>query len=311
MAAGDDGAAGDAEQWEALIWEFESRSAAAQRAGPASAVEEDDSRVRGLPKRPSGRRLGRENPEQYESLNQVEAAAATAATAFLWFCGRLLRMDSFLVLFYPLPSLVIMMRWGPRYGNAMFLTTSLLILTLMGPLFAFLFTMNTGLLILAFGNALWYQWHWSLTILAGCAAKFAGLFVNVSLTSAMLRYNAWQLMGEQVKGMIDQAGALFFRAFGNGRTFAGPSMGQVRLGIAFLLAVHSLFQVVFTHLSATMILDRLHGQGATARAPKLLPLLSVIKRLANKQFDDLRAHPYKRPVSGARGTVQSREQVDL
>jgi Predicted membrane protein (DUF2232) len=288
---------GNLQPWDDLIAEFEERSATAQatRATPGGGDDELDAAA--LPERLRGRPLGRENPAQYESLNAVEAAAMTAMTAVLWFFGRVLRLDSFLILFYPLPSLYVMMRWGPRYGNIMFFTTSLLIWTLMGPLYGLTFTLNSGLLALALGNALWFQWHWGAAILAGCFAKFVGLMLNVSWTSALLRYNTWKLVGEQVKGIIDRVGGLAYRMFRDGAVFQGPTMYQVKLGVAVLLALHSLFHVVLTHMSVTMILDRLYDQGAMARAPRMVPWLNFLKRIAARQYDDLKADPFARTGS--------------
>lgn len=294
----------DLKQWEDLIHEFESRSVASQdsqvgNARPGGRSGEPDVALsRSFPERPKGRPLGRENPAQYETLNTVEAAAMTAATAVLWFLGRILQLDSFLILIYPFPSLFIMMRWGPPYGNMMFFTTCLLILTLMGPLYGLSFTLNSGLLALALGNAMWYQWHWVLAIFAGCFAKFVGLIVNVTWTSALLRYNTWKLVGEQVKGMIDQVGTLACRVLANGAVFQGPTKSQVQLGVAILVALHSLFHVLLTHMATSMVLDRLYNQGSMARSPPLVPWLSFLKRIAGKQYDEMRADPFAPRKSG-------------
>lgn len=286
--------------WEDLIDEFEARSRASgasqSSADTSFGARESDlfSAPRTFTPRPRDRPLGRENPEQYKSLNLVETSAMTAATLVLWFLGRALQLDSFLILIYPFPSLFIWMRWGPRYGRIMFITTVTLILTFMGPLFALTFALNTGILSLALGTAMWYQWHWMLAILGGCAAKFFGLIINLSWTSALLRRNTWQLIGDQVKTMIDTAGALAFRLFRNGAVFQGPSHSQVQLGVALLIVVHSLFHVVLTHMSSTMVLDRMYDQGILARSPRLVPWVSFLKSMANKKYDDLSSDPFAR-----------------
>lgn len=286
--------------WEDLINEFEVRSRASDvvhsssDALPGAGESGLSAAPRTFTPRPRGRPLGRENPEQYRSLNLVETSAMTAATLVLWFLGRALQLDSFLILIYPFPSLFIWMRWGPRYGRMMFITTITIILTFMGPLFALTFGLNTGILSLALGTAMWYQWHWVFAILAGCAAKFVGLIINVSWTSAMLRTNTWQLVGEQVKTMIDTAGSVAFRLFRNGAAFQGPSHSQVQLGVALLVAIHSLFHVMLTHMSTTMILDRMYSQGILARTPRLVPWISFLKTVANKQYSDLSADPFAR-----------------
>lgn len=270
------------EEWEALIWEFENRNA------ENSLPEAGEPATYGkMPVRPEGRPLGRQNPEQFAVRNLVECGAMTAATAYMWFLGRILRLDAFIVLFYPLPSLFIMMRWGPSYGNCMPLTTTIFITTMLGPLYGVLFALNSGLLIVALGNSLWYQWHWSLSLLAALAAKFVGFFLNVAWTSAMLQHDTWKLVGDQAKHLIDSAGNAICRVLGGGRSFNAPTILQVRIGIAFILFLHSLIHVLCTHLSATMILDRLYDQRKTARPPRLVPFLRWVKSRAVRHYDSL------------------------
>lgn len=295
-------------EWRDLILEFEARSEAARRASPSSperpisisplAAGASDHPLAKFntderPVRPTGRALGRENPAQYESMNLVESGMMTALTALLWLVGRVFRFDSFLITFYPLPSLYIMMRWGPVYGNLMLISTFVLIQTLLGPFLGLQYALNTGLLVLAFGNTMWYQWHWGVAIAAGCLAKFVGLFLNITWTSALLRYNTWKLVSEQVQGTIQTFGGFYYKIAGKDATFAGPTTFQVTVGVAVLLGLHSLFQVVFTHLSTTMILDRLHDKGVTKRSPRMLPLLTMIKKLAKKSLDEVEDGPFR------------------
>lgn len=286
--------------WEDLIDEFEARNLASltTQSSPGAHLTDGDNESstssRSFPARPQGRPLGRENPEQYKLRNLVETSAMTAGTLVLWFLGRALQLDSFLILIYPFPSLFIWMRWGPRYGRMMFFTTTTLILSFMGPLYALTFSLNTGFLALALGTAMWYRWHWISAIIAGCAAKFLGLILNVTWTSAILRCNTWKLVGEQVKTMIDQVGALVFRFFRDGAAFQGPTLSQVQLGVAFLVVFHSLFHVLLTHMATTMVLDRLYDEGTLARSPPMVPWIAFLKTIANKQYGDLKADPFAR-----------------
>jgi hypothetical protein len=281
--------------WEALILEFEERSSASSRSDSSSSISglsgqvsadlthSDNSDSHDDPMPPAGP-LGRENPAQYESLPIVESALMTAVTAMLWYLGRVLRLDSLLTLLYPLPTFVIMMRWGQRRGNAMVFTTTFLILSLMGPLYGILYGLNTGLLAFVLANAFWLQWNWALTILAGCGAKFIGLFLQLSWTSAMVQYDSWKMIGQQVKATIDGMGAAAFQLLGKG-AFSGPSLRQVYVGVAALLAIHSLFHVLFVHLASTMVLDRMYDAGQMKRRPKLVPFLDWIKDRVNHQYD--------------------------
>lgn len=299
MVSGSDSV--DPQEWRDLIVEFEQRSASARK--PAAREELGAGidvsplavfNTEARPARPEGRILGRENPDQYASLNQVETAMMTAITALLWLVGRVFQLDSFIILFYPLPSLIVMMRWGPRYGNYMFVTTCVMIFTLMGPYFGLQYMLSTGLLVVAFGNTMWHQCSWVVTIAAGCFAKFIGVVANITWTSAILRYNTWTLLSEQVSGTIDRIGAIFAKYVGGGATFSGPTAGQVSFGIGVIIALHSLFHVLFTHLSVTMILDRLHDKGVTKRSAKMVPFLLKLKAMARKSLDDVENDPFQK-----------------
>jgi hypothetical protein len=280
------------EEWHELIAEFEERHERAQSMGAASALNSDGEDDEDDPylKPPEGRPLGRENPALYEQLPVVESAMMTAATAVMWYFGRVLRLDSLIMLFYPLPGFYIMMRWGPYYGNITALTSCMLILGLLGPLYGVSYVLNTGLLAFAFGNALWYQWHWVFAILAGAFAKLVGIVLQLVLTSGLLHYNAWTMIGNQVKGLLDGIGSTVCRVLGRS-SFVGPSVSKVQFWVVIFLALHSAFHVLFTHLSSTMILDRLYDDGMLKRAPRLVPFLNWLKARVREKNLTAQDHP--------------------
>jgi Predicted membrane protein (DUF2232) len=280
------------EEWQELIVEFEERHKQAQSGVAPSSLDSDGEDDEDDPylKPPEGRPLGRENPALYEQLPVVESAMMTAATAVMWFYGRVIRLDSLIMLFYPLPGFYIMMRWGPYYGNITALTSCMLIMGLLGPLYGTSYVLNTGLLAFAFGNALWYRWHWLLAILAGSFAKLVGIVLQIALTSALLHYNAWAIIGNQVKGLVDGIGTTVCRVLGRS-AFVGPSISQVQFWVVVFLALHSAFHVVFTHLSSTMILDRLYDDGKLKRAPRMVPFLYWLKARVREKKLAAHGHP--------------------
>jgi hypothetical protein len=293
-----------AEDWEELIIEYEERHERARnKLEPGSRGVDRGGRIDETdPEPPTGRPLGRENPDQYKQLPVVESAMMTAATAVMWYFGRVLRLDSLIMLFYPLPGFYIMMRWGSYYGNITALTTCMLIPALLGPLYGVSYVFNTGLLAFAIGNALWYRWHWLLAILVGAFAKFVGVTAQLVLTSSLLRYNAWVMIGDQVKGIVDGMGGTLYRLLGRG-AFPGPSLSQVQFWVLVFLVLHSAFHVTFTHLASTMILDRLYEFGHVKRAPRLIPFLDWLKARVREKKVKLRDHPMHRKTrAGKRET---------
>jgi Predicted membrane protein (DUF2232) len=289
------------EDWEELIVEYEERHERARnKLEPGREVDRggkvDETELRP----PSGRPLGRENPDQYAQLPVVESAMMTAATAVMWYFGRVLRLDSLIMLFYPLPGFYIMMRWGSYYGNITALTTCMLIPALLGPLYGISYVFNTGLLAFAIGNALWYRWHWLLAILVGAFAKFVGVTAQLVMTSSLLRYNAWVMIGDQVKGIVDGMGGTLYRLLGRG-SFPGPSLSQVQFWVLVFLVLHSAFHVTFTHLASTMILDRLYEFGYLKRAPRLIPFLDWLKARVREKSGKLRDHPMHQTKRAGKG----------
>lgn len=274
--------------WEELIWEFEdrardSRSQSTPGSAPtfkfqeqATVATDDD------PEPPQGRPLGRLNPKIEEVRPLTECAALAAGTCVLWTTARLLRLDAFVMLFYPLPCLFATMRHGPHYGNMACAASLLLILVQVGPLFGFSYTCSTGLLTVVFANALWRQVPWHLTLALGAIAKLVGFCAQIALAGSILRYNPWNILVGQVAALITTIGKWWFGLLRLG-TFSGPTLAQVNIGMITVLALHSIFHVTFTHMSATLILDRYYDEGRLKRRPPLVPFLNWLKRAARRQ----------------------------
>ena len=85
--------------WGALIEEFELRALR-------------NSSSRGRPP-PPGVHLGEEEQRTHELLPSVESGAMAGMVMAMWNVGKILRLDSFLLMFYPIPIFYVTLRWGP------------------------------------------------------------------------------------------------------------------------------------------------------------------------------------------------------
>lgn len=252
--------------WEGLIREFEARSRASDRPS--------------LPP-PPGVPLDEDDPEQFEMLPVVESAGCTALTLMLWNLGKIWRLDSLLLLFYPLPMFFIALRWGPRAGDVVLFTTLFTIVTLMGPLYAILYALNTGLMALVFSRALYWRWHWAPAAVAGGLAKGAGLALQFTWMSSIVRYNSWTLVAEQVKMMVE--GILRAVCMVARKQAPVVTVEGVKVAVGIVLVLHSVLHVLFTYVAATMILDRIADSIKLKRRPRLLRVLEVLKKRAMEE----------------------------
>lgn len=239
---------------------------------------------------PLGQRVGRENPAQYESLPIVETAFMSALTTAMWYFGRIFRLDAFIMLFYPVPMLYAAMRWGPSYGDRTLIASLFLIFTLMGPLYCVLFFLNTGLLGLTFTRAFWYQWPPAAALLAGAIAKCTGLVLQLSMTSKILRYDAWQIITHQVKGLIDGVVGLVSKLVGQPGAAAGIPLQRVQVVVAVVLGLHSAYHVLFTHMTSSMILERASTVNSLKRTPILIAPLRWFRDRVNAYHAQQRSH---------------------
>lgn len=202
-----------------------------------------------------------------------------ALTTALWFIGRVLRLDALLMLLYPLPTMYIAARWGLGCSDLCLCAGTFLIFTLLGPLFAQSYFLNTGLLASTYARCLWYRWSFWPTLLAGATAKAVGLVTQLAWVSIMLRYSAWDAVTIQVTQMIAGLCTLVNRLCGR-IVWATPGLGAVQIGVAVVVALHSLYLVFFTLLTSALFLKGIQRQHRIARAPPEVPGLRWLLRRA-------------------------------
>lgn len=251
------------EEWRELILEFEQR--ADDKYDPST--------------RPPPGKIGLVEEAQFESLPYVFCGAMTALTASLWFFGRILRLDAFLLLFYPLPSMYIASRFGLRFADLTLICSVFFIFTVMGPLYAGLYFLNTGLLVMVYARALWYRWDWKWTLLGGGVAKGVGLALQLAWVSVILRYNAWKAASIQVTAMLRFMG-IFFNKIVRRSVFGEPGMAAVQTGLSVVVALHSFYHVFFTLVFISILLTRLRAK--LVREPPAVPGVAWFLKRASR-----------------------------
>jgi len=255
--------------WGPLIAEFEMRARAKE-------IRSGDSPP------PPGVELKGEIREEAPMLRHVETGAMSALTMIMWNLGRILRLDSFLLMFYPLPMLFITMRWGIYQGRRVLMGSCFLIFTMMGPLYAGLYFMNTGIMALMLSYAMYKRWNWLPTVTSAGLAKGLGLALQFTAMTPILRVNSWDFVATQVKVLVDKLMRTIWWVLRIQSERPTPSVLSIRYAVATVLILHSIIHVVFTWLSATMVLDRVGESMKLKRKVRLPGVLEQVKQNAKE-----------------------------
>lgn len=194
----------------------------------------------------------------------------TALSTAIWHAGRVFRLDSLLLLFYPIPTMYVAARWGLHSANVTLITTVLFIFITVGPFYAKAFVLNSGLLAAAYARGLWYRWPFAGLLMAGACAKMVGLFLGLKWSSLILGFDAWSVVTEQTKALL---GAIIaaINWLARRQLLSPPGLGAVRSAVAAVLALHSLYHVFCTLLVATLFLRLAAKEGRLERPPPNVP----------------------------------------
>eukprot|EP00177_Eucheuma_denticulatum_P004464 GFKZ01008111.1.p1 GENE.GFKZ01008111.1~~GFKZ01008111.1.p1 ORF type:complete len:361 (-),score=24.06 GFKZ01008111.1:2032-3009(-) len=244
-------------QWYDLIVDFESRA---------------PPRVPNPPTTPPS------SPALTTATRNVECSFMIALTTVIWYFGRVFRLDAFLLLFYPLPTMYISSKWGPYYANLTLISTLVFIFLIVGPIYAQLFFLNSGLLILAYSYTLHLNWTFLPVLLAGAAAKAIGLFLNVKWVSFILKHNSWKYLTEQTRALLISI-SNFINWITRSSALSAPSLSAIQIGIVTIITLHSLYHVFCTLLVTSLFLRKLSQQGRLKKVPPQVPGMEwLIKR---------------------------------
>lgn len=235
------------------------------------------------------------NPEQFKYLRHAEGGSMAAVTIVLWYLGKIFRLDAFLLLFYPLPTLYIAARWGLADADSTLCVILLLSFLLQGPFFTKSYFFNTGLLTMTYSRMLWYRRSWFVSLLCGTLAKAVGVVLSLFWYALILRQNTWALITEQIaqllNGVMAKIAQIKVKWFANAAATSLPPpvvhIAYVRIGVLAFVAVYSLYHVFCTYIFASLILIKVSERATLAREPADLPLLKRILRMDRiKRFDE-------------------------
>lgn len=194
----------------------------------------------------------------------------TALTTAVWFVGRVLRLDSLLLLFYPIPSMYIAARWGVKASDVSLFTTVLFIAITVGPFYAKSFVLNSALLAATYARGLWYGWPFWALLLAGACAKAMGLLIGLKWMSLILRYDAWVVVTQQTSGLL-HAVVRGVNWVARRKLLHAPGMTAVKWGVGAVVVLHAVYHVFCTLLVATLLLRAAVKEGRLERVPPRVP----------------------------------------
>lgn len=255
------------DEWLDLVTEFEQRSYDRQEAQSAPTLSATPGQTKG----------GRWTDVYLEYLPYVQTAFSAAVTFQLWYVGRILKLDSFLLLLYPLPCMFISARWGLSHGDRCLSAIILMIFVFMGPMFAQFFVFNSGLLTFTYTRTLWWNWPWWACLTAGGAAKAVGLIVNMAWASFVFKTNVWAFLIYQTKALIEGTFGLISK-LPLVPKLGTPTLLQVKIGIIAVVVFHSLYHVFCTLLLSAILLVRVSENTKLARVPSGMPFVARILR---------------------------------
>lgn len=230
---------------------------------------------------------GRWTDGYLEYLPYVQTAFMAALTTQFWYIGRILRLDAFLLLLYPLPCMFISARWGLTHSDRCLSASIFMIFVSMGPMFAQFYFFNSGLLTFVYSRTLWWQWPWWACLTAGAAAKGVGLLANLIWANFVFKTNMWLFLTDQTRAMLI-GGSKLLSKIPFMPMLGIPTVAQVRVGIIVVVAIHSFYHVFCTLFLSSLLLVRVSENVQLARVPKGMPLLvRIIRKTRDPNLKDI------------------------
>lgn len=191
-----------------------------------------------------------------------------ALTGLTFHLSTLFRMDAYFGALFPMPVVIAAARHGDGAARRVMLIASLLLFVISGPLRSMNYLFLHGVMAYTLG-ALWNRRRtWWVTIPASAAARSAGIFGSLILSSLILRENVMGLLVTQMYGLLDQVAANI------GATFM-PSIGWVWAIAVFFVLVNSLSYVVILHAVYTIVLGVVVRPDYVNAPPKVKKMLGV------------------------------------
>lgn len=191
-------------------------------------------------------------------LVMVETAFLASTASLIWLVNYYFPPGPLLRIFFPVPTALIYLRWGPRAAWMSALVTGLLLAILMGPPRSILFVMPYGLL----GVQLGFMWrrrsNWYSAIALGALLGTLGFFFKVWLLSIMLGEDLWVYLTTQITEFLTW---LLNRLIAFGVLELGsvgpPNLLTIQVLSIALVVVSDIVYLFTVHLAAWFLFERL------------------------------------------------------
>ncbi|MEO0533623.1 MAG: DUF2232 domain-containing protein [Cyanobacteria bacterium P01_A01_bin.123] len=198
-------------------------------------------------------------------LMMVETAFLASTASLIWLVNYYFPPGPILRIFFPVPTALIYLRWGPRAAWMSALVTGLLLAILMGPPRSVLFIMPYGFL----GVQLGFMWrrgaNWYSAIALGSLLGTLGFFFKVWLLSLMLGEDLWVYLTTQITEFLTW---LLNRLIAFGLLELGsvgpPNLITIQVLSVGLVVVSDVVYLFTVHLAAWFLFERL---GTVMSAP--------------------------------------------
>mmetsp|Transcript_37814 Transcript_37814/g.95640 ORF Transcript_37814/g.95640 Transcript_37814/m.95640 type:complete len:304 (-) Transcript_37814:261-1172(-) len=208
------------------------------------------------------------NPEDFvypleKTKIMVETAMLAAVSGLAYLLSTLLRLETSLGYFLPLPVALAALRSGAGAGWRTMFATATLVVVLLGPLRAVSYVLIHGLTAATLGTLWANQANFWLTAVVGGLVRMAGQIAYLVLSSVTMNENLFAIMLSNVYGMLDQISASIGHS-------GAPSPTAISSMLFALVLVNSLCYVFLLQVVYRIML--------TSMGYRLGPLPSLIRK---------------------------------
>jgi len=193
----------------------------------------------------------------------VETAMLAAVSGLAYLLSTLLRLETSLGYFLPLPVALAALRSGAGAGWRTMFATATLVVVLLGPLRAVSYVLIHGLTAATLGTLWANQANFWLTAVVGGLVRMAGQIAYLVLSSVTMNENLFAIMLSNVYGMLDQISASIGHS-------GAPSPTAISSMLFALVLVNSLCYVFLLQVVYRIML--------TSMGYRLGPLPSLIRK---------------------------------
>ena len=189
-----------------------------------------------------------------------------AVGGLMYFGSLLLRLDAHIASLYPLPIVIMSLRWDSGAAARCMIVTTLLLCTVAGPLRGLIYLSMHGCLGLVLGRCWKSAVPWFASIAVCAAVRCLGYCVTILLTSLLLRENLMSLLASNMAALLENVASMV--------STAEVPVGAVAVTAFVLITLNSVIYCTLLHALYAIIL-RLMGRkegNVPARIMKLMKL---------------------------------------